>query len=312
MNNTIIHYLFLINILLIISLIPVRSVAQQDSGYTNFGGIIYMDSLVVTASKTGFNASDFIDMVKDDSSFYQAFENIRLMEYESDNNIRFYEKNGEVSAGLKRKIRQYMDGRCRTMKVLQEEVTGNYYKRNNKSRYYTAKMYERIFFTYERTCHDPGNTNPSSTMDKRIAELKVLIFKPGSYVDVPVIGKKTQIFDESLRPYYNYSITSKKYKSGVDCYVFSTKLKENLSKRTQHKTIITNLETYFDKESFAVIARNYSLFYNGTLVDFDAEINIELTKVGEKYLPELLQFDGVWDIPFNKEESVQFETKFYY
>lgn len=148
--------------------------------------------------------------------------------------------------------------------------------------------------------------------EKRIEELKVLIFKPGSIVNVPIVGKKTQIFNESLQPYYNYSIESRKYKSKIDCYVFSTKLKENTTKSTRQKTIIQNLETYFSKDNFSVVARNYDLYYDGTLVDFDVRINIELREHNGQYVPEFLHLEGEWDIPFKSKERVWFETSFDY
>ncbi|MFK7806691.1 MAG: hypothetical protein AB8F74_02720 [Saprospiraceae bacterium] len=292
-----------------------HATAQETPDYSDFGGIIYMDSLVVTASRTGFEVKDFMEMVQTDSSFLEAFINIRFLEYRSDNDIRFFNKKKKQVARLKNTIQQNMEGNCRTMDVLEQEITGNYYKRKKKRRYLTAKMYEDIFFTYERTCINLNSGNPpgsTSAMQEKIKDLKQLIFQPGSKVDVPIVGKKAQIFDEPLRPYYDYAISSKKYKTGADCYVFSVKWKEDLKKSDRHKTIIKSLETYFDKNTFAVVARNYELYYQGTMVDFDVDITIELTKVGEQYVPEFLYLEGDWDVPFRKKEKVWFETRFYY
>jgi hypothetical protein len=286
--------------------------AQKDSTNSCFGGIVYLDSLVVTATKKGFSTEDFIAMVQQDASFYQAFENIRLLAYESDNDIRFFDKKGRESAGLKNRIRQNMEGTCRTMDILHQEVTGDYYKRDKSPRYFTAHMYESVFFTFQRTCHTNKSSKPETETEKHIEKLKVLIFKPGAAVDVPVIGKKARIFSPVLQPCYDYAIASKKYQSDTDCYVFSLKWKENLSKRSQQKTIIRQLETYFNNSTFEVVARNYDLFYNGSLIDFDVQIVIELTKVGEQYLPENLHLEGSWDIPFHGVERVRFDTKFYY
>ncbi len=303
--------IFFIFLILLIGISTV-STAQQDSSYNGFGGVIFMDSLVVTASRNGFDSEDFIDMIRKDSSFYEAFENIRLKEYLSKNDIRFFDKNQQQIAQLKNTIKQQVKGCYRSMDILNQEVSGNYYKYNKKRRYYTARIYEGIFFTYEPTCHQSGPARPSNMTEKRIEDLKVLIFQPGSAVKVPVVGKKTQIFDKSLQDYYDYSIESKKYKSGIDCYVFSTRLKSGLTKSARQKTIIKNLETYFDKSSFSVVARNYHLYYNGALVDFDVKINIKLTKFDGQYVPEFLHFEGNWDIPFKPKERVWFETTFDY
>ncbi len=286
--------------------------AQKDSTYSDFGGVIFMDSLVVTASKNGFDSEDFIDMIQKDSSFYQAFEHIRLLEYKSGTDIRFYDENQQQIAQLQNTILQEVEGCFRTMKILEQEVDGNYYKHNKKPRYYAARIYEGVFFTYEPTCHQSGPKRPSNITEKRIEDLKVLIFKPGSVVNVPLVGKKTQIFDKSLQSYYEYSIKSKRYKSGVDCYVFSTKLKPNLTKNTRQKTIIKSLETYFDKSTFSVVARNYDLYYDGALVELDVKINIELTKHNGQYVPEFLHLEGSWDIPLKAKERLWFETTFDY
>jgi len=311
--NISLHSNFLFLALIVFALNTTSLKGQEEMNFKDFGGIIYMDSLTVTASRSGFKPADFIEMVKRDSSFYTAFLNIREMEYYSENDIRFFNKKGRQIAGLKNSIRQNVEDNCRTMDILEEQVTGNYYKRNKAKRYYSAKMYEEIFFTPKKVCTQKGTAQkPSSGIKKRIEDLKVLIFKPGSTVDVPIVGKKTQIYDEALLPYYNYTIESKKYKSGTDCYVFSTKLKDNLPRRRKQKTIIKNLETYFDKSTFAVIARNYTLYYNSGFVDFDVQINIELTKSGTKYVPEYLHLEGEWDIPFKPKERVWFETKFVY
>jgi hypothetical protein len=286
--------------------------AQKDSTSSSFGGIVYLDSLVVSATRSGFSTEDFIELVQQDASFYQAFENIRLLAYESDNDIRFFDKKGKETARLNNRIRQNMKGTCRTMDILHQEVTGDYYKRDKSLRYFTANIYESVFFTYQRTCHTNKKRVPETETEKQIEKLKVLIFKPGTAVDVPVVGKKARIFSPALQSCYDYAITSKKYRAETDCYVFSVQWKKNLTKRAQQKTIIRQLETYFDKSTFEVVARSYDLFYNGSLIDFDVRIVIELIKVGGQYLPGHLHLEGEWDIPFNDQERVLFDTKFYY
>ena len=176
-------------------------------------------------------------------------------------------------------------------------------------------MYDRVFFTNGRVCEDPDATTwqeGKSGIEKHISELKKLIFSPGEKADVPLIGKKTAIFESDMREYYDYSITSKKYSTGTDCYVFTAKVKDEFENKKEGKTIIKYLETYFEKETFQVLARNYQLAASTAFYDFDVTMWVKLTKVEEKYYPETVEYNGQWDIPFNKPEVARFTAKFNY
>ena len=291
--------------------------AQSDStlyNFGDFGGIIYLDSLVVTASRQGFDVPDFIRMVREDQTFYQAFRNLRFLSYSSENSIELYDKKDRPKASFQSTIRQQAEGLCRSMEVREEQTTGNFYKRKKKYRYYTAKLYDRLFFTHQPTCEksresreDPG----AKGMDKHVRELKKLIFRPGSKADVPLIGNRTAIFDPAMSPYYDFRIQSRAYKGGIDCYVFTAEVKEEFQIRKKGKTVIKFLETYFDKNTFQVIARNYRLAYRGTLFDFDVQMEIELRQLGGQYAPEYIRYDGFWNIPGRKPEIAQFDIRFY-
>lgn len=291
------------------------SFCQKDTiEFSSFS--IELDSLVVTATRQGFDVNDFIKMVQEDESFYRAFRNIRTMSYSSDNDLKMFSKKGKIKASLQNTILQTSDGRCRTMKTINPIITGKYYKRKKKIRYYTAKMHDRLFFTYGKVCESEQiedqvglkDSKNLTGMSKHINELKKLIFYPGKKADVPFIGKKTAIFEDKMAKYYNFSITSKTYQSEIDCYVFLAKVKDGTKK---DKTVIKYMETFFDKKTFQVIARNYHLAHNGAMFDFDVKMDISLKTVGEKYVPEKIKYDGQWDIPFNKPEISKFNISFY-
>ena len=127
---------------------------------------------------------------------------------------------------------------------------------------------------------------------------------------MPLIGKKMAIFDPKMSPFYDFTVSNKKYKDLTDCYVFSAIVKPEFVEKTS-KTVITSLNTYFDKETFQVIARDYHLKSNTTLFDFDVTMNIELTKLGNDYVPVLIQYLGNWDIPLHKPENAVFEIRFW-
>ncbi len=293
------------------------SMAQVDTttyDFGDFGGIVYLDSLVVTATRSGFNVDDFVSMVRNDESFYLAFRNLRFLSYLSENDIEMFAKNGEAKAHYQSKTQQLAEGLCREMNVLDTEVEGKFYKRKGDYKYYTAKLYDRLFFTPKRHCETSravGKENAAKGMSKHVQELKKLIFKPGSKADIPIIGNRTAIFDPEMAPYYDFKISSRQYRAGQDCYVFTAVVKEAFQEKKKDKTVIKFLETYFDKSTFQVIARNYQLAYSGALFDFDVKMEIELIQLNGEYAPEYIRYDGFWDVPGKKPEISKFSTRFY-
>ncbi|MFT4758422.1 MAG: hypothetical protein ACI9XO_002696 [Paraglaciecola sp.] len=290
--------------------------AQKDtSEYIPISAFIDLDSFVVTATRKGFDVDDFIELVRKDDSFFRAFHNLRFVDATFNNNIQLFDKKGRSKASYQSNSKQTSDGRCREMQSFEETITGNYFKRKKKYRYYTAMLYDRVFFTDGRICADPDATEweeGKSGIEKHISELKKLIFSPGEKADVPFIGNKTAIFEPKMRKYYNYSIASKPYLNGADCYVFTAKVKDGFQDKKEDKTIIKYLETYFEKETFQVLARNYQLAASTTFYDFDVTMRVKLIKVGNQYFPEMVEYDGQWDIPFKKPEIATFKAKFEY
>lgn len=291
------------------------STAVPLSQHEDFGGVILMDSIVVSATRSGFNVQDFIRLVRNDKSFYTAFRNIRVLSYSADNEIKMFNKKGRNKAAYDNKIRQLSDGECRTMIVMEEKVHGNFYKKRNQLRYYTAKLFDQLFFTHGTVCESEntaGNSTENIGADKHITELKKLIFSPGEKADVPLIGKKTEIFSDEMRDYYDFAISSEQYKGGIECYVFSANVKTQYQNRKEGKTVIKSLYTYFDKSNFQVVARTYQLQYSGLLFDFDVNMKIELKKLGDRYVPEYLEYDGFWNVPLKKPEISKFHARFYH
>jgi hypothetical protein len=200
------------------------------------------------------------------------------------------------------------------MDIINETVDGIFFKKKRKYRYYTASMYDRIFFTTGKVCNtesQPNSDQQKKGMEKHVAELKKLIFSPGEKANVPLIGKKTEIFSEEMATYYDFSISSKKYKDSINCYVFGVMVKPEYQERKKSKTVIKALETYFEKSTFQVIARNYTLSYLGSLFDFDVSMEIELKKIKDFYVPEFIKYKGWWDIPTKKPEISTFSAHFY-
>ncbi len=281
--------------------------AQAQEDYERISSVIRLDSFTVTATRSGFSVTDFIDLVRKDESFYQAFRNLRFLSYDSENDIQLFDKKAKPIARYQATTRQYAANRCRTMDILSEKVEGNYFKKNRNLRYYTAQLYDRLFFTHGQECEEETLEIPKG-MNKHIEQLKRLMFQPGEKVEVPIIGSKTAIFDEQLIDLYDFAIESKLYKASNDCYVFIAKVKPEAK---SSKTIIKYLETYFEKSTFQVIARQYHLQYSGAAFDFDVTMDVKLNKIGNQYIPEQLYYNGYWNVATKKPETAKFITRFY-
>jgi len=193
-----------------------------------------MVSLTEVILRTDLNVPKFIDRVKKDTTFYKAFRNLHLLGFTSWNDIRIKDKKGNLQASLVSKTRQLRSGNCRSMEVLNEKSTGNFYDDDGGYNYNTAEMYAGLFFTRGSVC---GETNivkgidfrpkSQSGMEKRKAQLKMLFFNPGKKIPgIPFIGDKIDIFDPDRAKYYDFIIDFGDYE-GQSCYVFSIKAKNN-------------------------------------------------------------------------------------
>ncbi len=290
---------------------------NYDSVYSDFTGFVYLDSVVVRASRNGFDVSDFIKMVKNDNSFYRAFKNLRFAEYDFDNKLVFFDKKKRKKAGYASSNHQYFRNRCRWMEV--NSTKENYKNLDSKGRYkfYTSKLYDRLFYTHGKICdQDTSHTlktdnNSASGMEKYVLELKKLIFSPGKKANIPLLGSKMEIFSKKMRKYYNFSITQENYNDSIPCYVFTAYLKPNLTISQADNTVLKYLKTYFAKKSLQVIRREYHLKYKTLAYNFDVKMSIKLQKKFGKYYPKNIKYDGTWHVLFKKRETCKFETGIY-
>ena len=287
--------------------------AQKDS-LNDISALIYLDSFVVTASRLGFDTKDFIEMVRTDDSFLEAFHNLRFISYRSENEFAYFDKKGKERASYLDTIQQKVAQNCRTMDFLSTRDEGNYFKKrkSRKYKYFTSDMHDRLFYTHKKTCDDPNpKLTPSGTsrLEKYVFELKKLIFRPGEKANVPFVGDKTSIFTEPMVQFYDFKIKSEKFNNDIECYVFEAVVKPKFE--DQNKVVIKHLKTYFDKSTFQVIARDYQLQYSAGLYQFDVTMNIELLKIDDKYYPSSIKYDGFWNVPIKKRESSKFTIQFF-
>ena len=66
------------------------------------------------------------------------------------------------------------------------------------------------------------------------------------------------------------------------------------------------MDTWFDRETLQVVAREYRLAHASMILDFDIKIIVDNAVVNGVLVPTYVNYDGQWDIPFRKREIVRF------
>lgn len=283
----------------------------QDTSY--IARHLELDSVVVSASRVNFDIPGFIKMVEEDTTFYKAFKTLRILAYTAQNHIRILGKEKEVKASLTSTTRQHRQYDCRTMSVLNERTTGDFYTRDSDYNYYTAELYANLFFTKGEICGETnivkgGHDTPvaNSSMQKHTDQLKELIFNPGQPIPgVPLISRKVAIFDDKVAPMYDFSITSASY-HGTPCYVFTAQAKPAYLKNV----VINKLVTYFSKDDLEIVYRDYALSYDAWVFDFNVHIRVQMTHFSGYLVPSVLNYEGNWKVPFRKRERAVFTARF--
>jgi len=298
-------------IALICTLLTITLPAQEDS--LDNERLSKMVSLSEAIIRTDLNIPRFMDRVKNDTTFYKAFRNLHMLGYTAWNDIRIKDKKGSIKASLVSKTRQLRAKGCRTMEVLNEKTSGNFFEDDGSYRYNTAELYAGLFFTKGTVC---GENNIVKGVDFRPKEqsgtakhkeqLKMLFFNPGKRIPgIPFIGEKINIFDPDKADKYDFNIDYGDYE-GQSCYVFSIKVKPDLSGGQKNSIVIDSMVTWFNAKTMEVMARNYDMSYDAGVYDFDVHMEVQMTKFGDYLVPKLLRYIGNWDVVFKKRERGMF------
>ena len=272
------------------------STVKVDENYITLSEIVVNKKLDVAS---------FIQRVKNDTTFYKAFRNLRVIGYKSINDIRMLDKNGKIKASLHSTTLQIRKNNCRTMKVLDQRTVGDIFDSKGNFNYYTAQMYAGLFFTKDSICGETNivkghefSTSGLSGIEKHKEQLKMLFFDPGKKINgLPFISNKTEIFDPSMAENYNMYIDYRNYNS-IPCYVFTINVKDD----KKSNVVIDEMTSWFDAKTFEVVARNYVLSYDAGVYDFNVKMEVQMTKIGDLLVPDLLTYNGNWKVVFNKRE----------
>lgn len=278
--------------------------AQSNGDSTvSVGKKIITLSEVVVNNK--LNVPAFIDRIKNDTSFYKAFRNLHILGFTAINDIRMNDADGKPTATLHSKTKQLRNNSCRTMQTLDEQVTGDIYDENHQFNYYTAQMYASLFFTKDSICGEDNivtgrefSTKGKSGMEKNKEQLKMLFFNPGKRINgLPLISNKTEIYADDLADKYDMNIDVTMHNK-TSCYVFIQKVKP----QSKNDVVIDEMVTWFNDQTFDVVARTYTLSYSAGVYDFKVSMEVEMTKYGEYLVPSLIRYVGNWKAIFKKRE----------
>ena len=280
-----------------------RTLHAQTDSLVHIGKKTITLSEVVVDNK--LNIPAFIERIKNDSSFYKAFRNLHILGFTSINDIRMNDSDGKIKAGLRSTTKQIRSRNCRTMQTIDEQVTGDMYDENREFNYYTAKMYASLFFTKDSVCGEDNivtgrefSTKGKSGMEKNKEQLRMLFFNPGKRINgLPFISNKTAIYDDEMADKYDMNIDIDMH-NNTSCYIFTQKVRPE----NKDDVVVDEMITWFNTQTYEVVARNYSLSYSAAVYDFKVSMEVEMTKYGEYLVPSLIRYVGNWKAISKKRE----------
>lgn len=283
----------------------VPSMAQPDTLLKH----ITLDEVVITAQAGGFDVQAFVQQVRTDTTFHKAFLNTRYHPHRMRSAVVVRNKGEAEVASMQRKVRLERTGREARQVIEEEQVQGRLRDRKGEFRYLTVEMYDDVFFPKGR--YVANNTvaarkleiERGSRFEKYKSELKKFMFDPGSEIaSVPLIGHKLALFDPAMAPLYDFRIWSDT-RGDRPCWVFSADAKPEFR---DGRTVIKNMDTWFDQGTGEVLARNYRIAHSSLVLDFDIAIRVENASIHGALVPVRVDYEGDWDIPFKKRELVKF------
>jgi hypothetical protein len=285
-------------------LIIAMQARAQEVADTVFAGKKVVTLTAVVMDKN-LNVPGFINKIKNDSSYYKAFKNLHVLGFTALNDIRMLDRKGGLNASLRSKTKQVRKNGCRTMQVLEETSTGDFYTSDQQYNYYTAQMYASLFFTKGAVCGENNivtgttfSTEGKKGMEKHKEQLKMLFFNPGRRINgLPFMSNKTAIYDDDMADRYDMNIDMDLY-NDVSCYVFTQKVKPGKT----DGVIVDEMITWFNDQTFDVVARKYSLSYDAAVYDFKVDMEVQMTKVGNLTVPSLIRYNGNWKAITKKRE----------
>lgn len=272
---------------------------------------VTIDSTLTITAKRGLSMDDFVEVMINDTAFYQAFRNLRKFSFTANNLIKTYDEDNKIVSKIIRKISHDNSTKNYKQTALLKIDSGKVFKRNGDFNLYTVRMFSYIFMNDRNTDYTEVKKVSGGELDEEgyKQKLKTLIFTPGKAVSgIPLISDKTEIFGPELSKYYTFTFYYATYQDSIPVYYFKCKTKEGLSWWKEDDTMIKELTTIFDARSLTILGRFIDMRYSSVAFDFNVKMNIELSFATEDLLvPTHISYDGAWDIPFKKKEICTFD-----
>jgi len=299
----------------IILLFPSHLAAQGRDTVEAEGRLVTLSEVVV---RSGTDVAGFIRRVRTDTTFYKAFRNLRVLSYQSLNDIRMFDRRGRLEASLRSRTRQKAWRGCRVTETLEQSTTGAFFNQQGGYRYYTARLYDGLFFSFDTVCGQHNRVAEArrtltgkSGLDRRKEQLKMLFFDPGGDIPgIPLMGDKVRIFDPAQARLYDFDIDIQDWR-GKPCYVFSIRQKKSLGFLDRDKAVFNDMVTWFDYSSFEVMQRRYTMRYDAGVYSFDVRMEVEMSKVGDWLYPAVIRYDGEWGVALKGREKGLFTATVY-
>ncbi|MBT3611989.1 MAG: hypothetical protein HN522_03495 [Flavobacteriales bacterium] len=274
--------------------------------------VIMLDDVLISVENNGFTVEDFVGYVKKDTTFYMGFKHLRYYTHNYESELNIFNKKGKVIGTLRKEGIHYSNGEKAWLVNDTIFNEGKILKRNGEYKYYTPEAFDEVFFpkdtidvsltmSEEKNEKDSQNMRDAKTIGFSIGTDGVEQTKGG-------LSKKLAVFDISMQQYYDYTISDTIYK-GKECYVFVVKIKKEIKAKDREKALIRKIASYFDKENFNVIYREYKFVYKHFLIDLDMDVFVHMDYVNRKHVPTEIYYKGFWNVLFFKAERAEFMLK---
>jgi hypothetical protein len=266
--------------------------------------------------RSDLNYRKILGYIQNDTTFYKAFRNLRVLQFSCLNNIQMYGKKGKLAASYQSKSSQIRKAGCRQTLFEDIQTTGDFFDAKGNYNYTTAEMYASLFFAKGTICGEDNivagkatSTSGKKGMDKHKEQLKMLFFNPGKKIPgIPLIGDKLDLYDAKARKRYDYRLDYEEM-NGELVYKFSVLPKPDAEDTGE--IVVDNMTTWFDYKTFEVLARSYSLSYKAGVYDFNVSMEVEMTRFNGLLVPKILRYKGNWDVIFKKRENGLFTATLY-
>lgn len=282
--------------------------AQSDTLYLY--PVIQLDSVIISDVAAGFDVNSFIEIVQKDTGFYQAFRDLRTINYRSNAVSRMFGKDGLSVASYQNNSQQVQGDNCRWLEMEKETSTGDFFDKQGEMNYYTTRLFSYIFLYRDTVCEHSSDQSSGADpqLEKRKDQLKVLLFQPGQPVEgIPFVQHELGIFSESMMNYYDYDLEAVNYHS-VPAYKFTVRKKQEVK---DSKVVLQYMETWFNRSDFNIMARTYHLKEDNLVFDFDVRMQVQIGQLEGKQVPTYIYYNGNWDAPGKKREAGSVQISIY-